>query len=96
MCGMSNQTSSRASQRKIVRDIILTYTPELTGKPLIWQIGQKFKIVTNICGMSRTDNGGTVALEISGPEQEVLKAIAWLQKKDVRVEFANEQNSSRD
>ncbi len=89
MCGMSNQIPSPVSQRKIVRDVILTYTPELTGKPLILQVGQKFKIVTNIRGMSRTDNGGTVALEISGPEQEVLKAIAWLQKKDVRVEFAD-------
>ena len=38
----------------------LMYPPKLITKPLIWQIGQKFKVVTNIRQASVTDEIGIV------------------------------------
>ncbi len=62
------------------------YPPKLITKPLIWQIGQKFKLVTNIRQASVTDEIGIVCLELDGPRAEVKAAIKWLERSGVNVE----------
>ncbi len=64
----------------------LMYPPKLITKPLIWQIGQKFKVVTNIRQASVTDEIGIVCLELDGERAEVKAAIKWLEKSGVSVE----------
>jgi L-aspartate semialdehyde sulfurtransferase ferredoxin len=64
----------------------LMYPPRLIKKPFIWEIGQKFKVVTNIRQCSITDEIGIVSLELNGPRDEVKAAIKWLQKQGVNVE----------
>lgn len=64
----------------------LMYPPKLITKPLIWQIGHKFKVVTNIRQASVTDEIGIVCLELDGPRAEVKAAIKWLEKSGVSVE----------
>ncbi len=64
----------------------LMYPPKLITKPLIWQIGQKFKLVTNIRQASVTDEIGIVCLELDGPRAEVKAAIKWLERSGVNVE----------
>lgn len=64
----------------------LMYPPRLIRKPLLWQLGQKFKVVTNIRQASVTDEIGIVCLEIDGKRGEVKGAIKWLEKIGVKVE----------
>lgn len=64
----------------------LMYPPKLITKPLIWQLGHKFKIMTNIRQASVTDEIGIVCLELDGPRSEVKAAIKWLVKNGVSVE----------
>jgi ABC-type methionine transport system ATPase subunit len=64
----------------------LMYPPKLITKPLIWQLGHKFKIVTNIRQASVTDEIGIVCLELDGARAEVKAAIKWLVKSGVSVE----------
>jgi ABC-type methionine transport system ATPase subunit len=64
----------------------LMYPPRLITKPLIWQLGHKFKVVTNIRQASVTDEIGIVCLELDGPRAEVKAAIKWLEKSGVSVE----------
>lgn len=64
----------------------LMYPPKLITKPLIWQIGQKFKVVTNIRQASVTDEIGIVCLELDGQRADVKAAIKWLEKSGVSVE----------
>lgn len=64
----------------------LMYPPRLITKPLIWQLGQKFKLVTNIRQASVTDEIGIVCLELDGPRAEVKAAIKWLERTGVSVE----------
>ena len=64
----------------------LMYPPKLIKKPLIWEVGHKFKVVTNIRQASVTDEIGIVCLELDGKRDEVKAAIKWLEKHGVNVE----------
>lgn len=62
------------------------YPPRLITKPLIWQLGHKFNLVTNIRQASVTDEIGIVCLELDGERAEIKSAIKWLTKTGVSVE----------
>lgn len=64
----------------------LMYPPKLIKKPFIWEVGHKFKVITNIRQASVTDEIGIVCLELDGKRAEVDRAIAWLEKNGVNVE----------
>jgi len=64
----------------------LMYPSRLIKKPFIWEVGHKFKVVTNIRQASVTDEIGIVCLELDGPRDEVKAAIKWLEKHGVNVE----------
>jgi ABC-type methionine transport system ATPase subunit len=68
------------------RRLWLMFPPKLIKKPLVWEVGRKFKVVTNIRQASVTDEIGVVCLELDGPRDEVKAAIAWLEKIGVSVE----------
>jgi ABC-type methionine transport system ATPase subunit len=68
------------------RRLWLMFPPKLIKEPLIWKLGQKFKVVTNIRQASVTDEIGVVCLELDGKRDEVKAAIAWLEKLGVSVE----------
>ena len=62
------------------------YPPRLIRKPFIWEIGHKFKLVTNIRQASVTDEIGIVCLELDGERAEIKSAIKWLEKHGISVE----------
>ena len=62
------------------------YPPKLITKPLVWQIGKKFKLTTNIRQASVTDEIGIVCLELEGERAEIKAAIKWLESQKVSVE----------
>ena len=77
----ATKPNSPAQQR-----LWLMYPPKLIKKPFIYEIGKKFKVVTNIRQASITDEIGIVCLELDGPRSEVAAAIKWLVKQGVNVE----------
>jgi ABC-type methionine transport system ATPase subunit len=66
--------------------IYLTYPKKLVEEPVIYWIGKKFDVVTNIRGASISDEIGLVALEIDGAREEIEKAVEWLKNQGVKVE----------
>jgi ABC-type methionine transport system ATPase subunit len=64
----------------------LMYPPKLIKKPFIWEVGHKFKVITNIRQATVTDEIGIVCLELDGQRNEVKAAIKWLVKNGVNVE----------
>lgn len=64
----------------------LMYPPKLITTPVIWQLGHKFKVTTNVRQASVTDEIGIVCLELDGERDEIKKAIKWLEKIGVSVE----------
>src|SRR5213075_2980201 len=75
------KSSSPTQQR-----LWLMYPPRLIKEPLIWQISEKFNVVTNIRQASVTDEIGIVCLEVDGKRENVKDAIKWLEKIGVKVE----------
>ena len=64
----------------------LTYGQDTIKEPLIYQLGKKFEVVTNIRAASVSDHIGIVALEMEGDSTEIDKAAEWIAGKGVKVE----------
>ena len=77
----ATKSSSPTQQR-----LWLMYPPKFIKEPLVWQLGRKFKVVTNIRQASVTDEIGIVCLEVDGKRKDVKAAIKWLEKRGVNVE----------
>ena len=54
--------------------------------PVIYQIGHKFKIVTNIRRANVRDDIGWVVLELDGDDQEISDSLDWVISLGVRVD----------
>ncbi|MFQ6133264.1 MAG: NIL domain-containing protein [Armatimonadota bacterium] len=78
--------SAIAGGAEAARKVWLTFPKNLVDRPLVWEVGQKFQVVTNIRQASVTSEIGIVGLEVSGEEDEVEKAIQWLAAQGVSVE----------
>ncbi len=68
------------------RRVYLTYPNEQVKEPLLYQVGQRFKVATNIRQASVSDKVGLVALEMEGEPEEIEKAIKFFIEKGVKVE----------
>ena len=64
----------------------LMFPTKLVTRPIIWELGKTFEVVTNIRQASVTDEIGIVSLSLEGEREENKKAIAWLEKQGVKVE----------
>ena len=70
------------------RKIMFTFPQELIKEPIIYNLGLKFKVITNIRLADVTENKGWVVLELEGEETEINKGIEWVKSKGVRVDPA--------
>jgi len=64
----------------------LTYPPTLIKEPIIYLLGKKFEIVTNIRGANVSNEMGLMALELEGSAIEIDRAVEWLRMQGVTVE----------
>ena len=74
----------RMSQQ--VTRLWLMYPSGLITRPVIYELGKKFAVVTNIRQASVTDEMGVVSIELDGERQEISHAIAWLEEIGIKVE----------
>jgi hypothetical protein len=70
------------------RRLKLIFGPSLVKEPVIWQLGRKFEIVTNIRRADVTRDQGWVLLEVSGEADELDRGVEFLESKGVKVEPA--------
>ncbi|HHL40165.1 MAG TPA: FeS-binding protein [Deltaproteobacteria bacterium] len=66
--------------------VYLTYPKERIREPLIYEVGRRFRVVTNIRQASVSPSLGLVALEFDGEPEEIDKAIDFFIDKGVKVE----------
>jgi hypothetical protein len=64
----------------------LMFPTKLITRPVIWELGKTFDVVTNVRQASVTDEIGIVSLSLEGEREENKKAIDWLEKLGVKVE----------
>jgi hypothetical protein len=72
--------------RQEITRLWLMFPIKLIQKPLIWELGQRFPVVTNIRQASVTDEIGIVSLELDGKRGDIKAAIKWMEKIGVKVE----------
>ena len=66
--------------------IRFTFPRNLITEPLIYQLGHKFKVVTNVRRADVRENSGWVLLELEGEEDEISKSLDWISSFGVTVE----------
>jgi ABC-type methionine transport system ATPase subunit len=70
------------------RRLKLIFGPDMVKEPVIYQLGKKFEIVTNIRRADVTRDQGWVLLEISGEPEELDRGVTFLESCGVKVEQA--------
>jgi ABC-type methionine transport system ATPase subunit len=85
MATKSKSESAAADQPQQTR-LWLMYPAKLITRPIIWEIGQKFPVITNVRQVSVTDEIGIVSLELEGERANIKAAIKWLEKIGIKVE----------
>ena len=68
------------------RRVMLTFTPETSPEPIIYNLGQQFNIVTNIHQADTTEDRGWIVVELDGKDEDIEAGIAWVISKGVRVD----------
>lgn len=64
----------------------ITFPEDKIKDPIIYLIGQEYRVVTNIRRADVTEKTGWVDLEISGDPKEMERAVQGLKKKGVKVD----------
>ena len=63
-----------------------TFMDNMVKQPVIYELGQKFKIVTNIRRADVGEDVGWVVLELDGEDQEIKRGLEWVSSTGVRVD----------
>ena len=75
----------------VKRRVMFTFTSELITEPIIYNLGQQFRLVTNICRADLTVDRGSIVLELDGREEDIEAGIAWAISRGVRVAPTNDK-----
>ena len=70
----------------IKRQVMFTFPQDLIREPVIFNLGQQFRVVTNIRRADISDDRGWAVLDLEGEEEDIEQGIAWVTSKGVRVD----------
>jgi ABC-type methionine transport system ATPase subunit len=68
------------------RRIRLFFTEQLVTEPVVYTMGKRYDVVTNIRGGEVFANNGWLYLEVTGEDDEIDRAIEWAIDQGVRVD----------
>ncbi len=63
-----------------------TYEQEMIKRPVIYDLGRRFDIVTNIRRADVREDMGWVVLELEGDDEEIQRGLSWVVESGVRVD----------
>lgn len=63
-----------------------TFPTKLVTQPIIYDLGRKFSVVTNIRRADVRDDMGWVILELEGETSDIRLGIDWVKETGVRVD----------
>ena len=68
-----------------LRRVKFTFKTELIQRPVIYELGKKFEIVTNVRRAEVGQDNGWVVLELEGTLEEIDRGLEWVTKMGVDV-----------
>ena len=63
-----------------------TFPTQLITQPIIYDLGRKFEVVTNIRRADVREDMGWVVLELEGTEGAIEEGLQWVAAEGVRVD----------
>ena len=69
-----------------LRRVKFIFETELIKRPVIYELGNKFEVVTNIRRAEVDQNQGWVILELEGPLDQIDNGLQWVNSQGVDVE----------
>ena len=64
----------------------LTFRGDTLNDPIIYRLGQDFKVVTNIRRADVTEDSGWVELDLDGEQPEVDRALDYCRSRGIGVQ----------
>lgn len=64
----------------------LMFPSRLITRPVVYELGHKFKVITNVRQASVTPEVGIVSIELEGEREEIKASINWLEELGIKVE----------
>ena len=68
------------------KQMTLVFPQHLIKEPVIYTMAKECEVLPNIRRAKITETVGEVTLELEGPDDQLKKAVAFLEKKGVKVE----------
>ena len=72
----------------VSKRVRFTFPKDMIKKPVIYELGRKYNIVTNIRRADVREDMGWVVLELEGEEDVIDEGLAWVTTEGVRVDPA--------
>ena len=69
----------------VKRRVKFTFPTELITESVIYELGHRYKVVTNIRRADVREDIGWVVLELEGAESEIADGLGWVAETGVRV-----------
>ncbi len=67
-------------------DVTIAARGDQATQPWLWQLSQNFKLKFNVFKASVEPDYGWIHLKLTGPVEEVQRAVAWLMTTGMHVE----------
>lgn len=68
------------------KQVTLIFPQHLIKEPVIYMMAKEHDVVPNIRRARVTEQMGEVTLELEGSDEQLKRAVAFLEKKGVKVE----------
>ena len=68
------------------KQVTLIFPQHLIKEPVIYMMSKEYDVIPNIRRAKVTESVGEVTLELEGSDESLKKAVAFLEKKGVKVE----------
>ena len=68
------------------KQVTLIFPQHLIKEPVIYMMAKEYDVIPNIRRAKVTESIGEVSLELEGSEDNLKKAVLFLEKKGVKVE----------
>jgi ABC-type methionine transport system ATPase subunit len=70
-----------------IKQIRLKFQTNLISEPVIYQLGHKFKVITNIKRANVRQDTGWVILDLDGSDNEISASLEWITSLGVDVDI---------
>jgi len=68
------------------KQVTLMFPQHLIKEPVIYMMAKEYDVMPNIRRAKVTETSGEVTLELEGADEALKNAVAFLEKKGVKVE----------